>query len=94
MREELDTLVIDMYRRGILYREAVEEFKRVFISTVLHANNGNQSTSAKQLGLHRNTLTRTILALHIDARGMRSNLKRRPPQTERQLLSRKKQHLS
>ena len=75
MREQLDALVLEMFRRGILYREAVEEFKKVFIRTVLRANNDNQSRSAKQLGVHRNTLTRTILAMHIDVRGVRGHPK-------------------
>lgn len=91
MREQLDALVLEMSRRGILYREAIEEFKKVFIRTVLRANNDNQSRSAKQLGVHRNTLTRTILAIHIDVRGVRGHPRRRPPQGERQLLPRKKE---
>ncbi len=93
MREQLDALVLEMSRRGILYREAVEEFKKVFICTVLRANTGNQLRSAKQLGVHRNTLTRTILAMHIDVRGVPAHPKQRPPQAERQLLPRKKEQL-
>jgi len=56
MRERLEALVLEMRRHGILYTEGVREFKKVFICTVLRANNGNQVKSARQMGLHRNTL--------------------------------------
>src|SRR5579863_9128073 len=75
------------------YQEAVDEFKKAFLSVVLRANNGNQSKSAKQLGVHRNTLTRTILAMHIDLRAMRPSARRRPPQAELQVLPHKKERL-
>jgi len=56
MRERLEALVLEMHRHGILYTEAVREFKKVFICVVLRGNNGNQVKSARQMGLHRNTL--------------------------------------
>jgi len=93
MREQLEALVLEMYRRGIRYKEAVREFKKAFICAVLRANNGNQSKSAKQLGVHRNTLTRTVLAMHIDLRTMRPSARRRPPQAELQVLPSKKERL-
>jgi len=39
------------------YTEAVREFRKAFIATVLRENNGNQSKAARELGMHRNTLT-------------------------------------
>ena len=92
MKQQLEDLVREMRRRGTPYEEAVDEFKKAFLSVVLRANNGNQSKSAKQLGVHRNTLTRTILAMHIDLRAMRSS-RRRPPQAEREVLPSKREHL-
>ena len=92
MKQQLEDLVREMRRRGTPYQEAVDEFKKAFLSVVLSANDGNQSKSAKQLGVHRNTLTRTILAMQIDLRAMRSP-KRRPPQAERKLLPGKREHL-
>ncbi len=93
MKQQLEDLVREMRRRGIPYQQAVDEFKKAFLSTVLHTNNGNQSKSAKQLGVHRNTLTRTILAMDIDLRSMRPSARRRPPQAELQVLPSKKQRL-
>jgi len=93
MKQQLEDLVGEMRRRGIPYQEAVVEFKRAFLSVVLRANNSNQSQSAKQLGMHRNTLTRTILVMGIDLRAMRSTARRWPPQPELQVLPSKKQRL-
>jgi hypothetical protein len=35
VKEQLEKLVLEMYRSGIRYVEAVREFQRVFILTVL-----------------------------------------------------------
>ena len=71
-----------MYRSNILYSEAVREFKRRFISTVLQENKGNQCRAARQLGMHRNTLSRTIDELKIEVRQFRDG-GRRPPRAAR-----------
>ena len=78
MRDQLEALVLQMYRSNILYSEAVREFKRRFISTVLQENKGNQCRAAKQLGMHRNTLSRTVDELKIDVRQYRDGGKRPP----------------
>jgi len=93
MKQQLEDIVREMHRRGTPYQEAVDEFKKAFLSVVLRANNGNQSKSARQLCVHRNTLTRTILAMHIDLRAMRPSARGRPPQAELQLLPHKKERL-
>lgn len=94
MREQLEALVLEVYRRGIRYAQAVREVKKAFICAVLRANNGNQVKSALQMGLHRNTLSRAILELDIDLTSVRSSGRRRPPQPESRVLPRKKEHLS
>ena len=60
MKDQLEALVTQMYKSGILYSEAVREFKKRFILAVLQENQGNQCKAARQLGMHRNTLSRTI----------------------------------
>jgi Fis family transcriptional regulator len=82
MRSELDALINQMHKGGILYVEAVREFRKVFISTVLRENNGNQSKASRELGMHRNTLSRTVSALRLDIRALRPG-SRRPPRSER-----------
>lgn len=89
MKDQLEALVQQMYRSNILYSEAVREFKRRFISTVLEENKGNQCRAAKQLGMHRNTLSRTVDELKIDVRQFRDGGKR-PPRPARPAAYEKK----
>ena len=65
VRDQLEALILQMYKSNILYSEAVREFKKRFILTVLQENNGNQCRAARQLGMHRNTLSRTISELKL-----------------------------
>lgn len=85
MKDQLEALIMQMYKSGILYSEAVREFKKRFILTVLQENNGNQCKAARQLGMHRNTLSRTIAELKLDVRSLR-NGSRRPPRSARPAL--------
>ena len=78
-----------MYRSNILYSEAVREFKRCFIAAVLEENKGNQCRAARQLGMHRNTLSRTLEELKIDVREFREG-GRRPPRAARPVVYDKK----
>src|SRR6185369_7939833 len=83
VKDQLEALVMAMYKGGILYSEAVREFKKRFIVTVLEENNGNQCKAARQLGMHRNTLSRTITELKVDVKAVRTGSKRMPPRMER-----------
>lgn len=80
MKDQLEALILQMHKSGILYSEAVREFKKRFILTVLQENKGNQCKTARQLGMHRNTLSRTIAEL--DIRILRPGT-RRPPRSAR-----------
>ncbi|HXN22886.1 MAG TPA: helix-turn-helix domain-containing protein [Candidatus Dormibacteraeota bacterium] len=60
MKDQLETLISQMVEHGILFDEAVTEFEKKFIKRVLDRNNGNQSRTARVLGIHRNTLSRKI----------------------------------
>ncbi|MGC2162742.1 MAG: helix-turn-helix domain-containing protein [Silvibacterium sp.] len=82
MKRELDSLVTQMHDGGITYDEAVREFKKRFLIEVLAHHRGNQCKAAKELGMHRNTLSRTIAELHIDPTQIRRGLKR-PSRSER-----------
>jgi Fis family transcriptional regulator, factor for inversion stimulation protein len=84
VKDQLETLIGNMYRSGITYAEAVCEFKKRFILTVLEDSNGNQCKAARRLGMHRNTLSRTIAELKLDAKGLRSGT-RRPPRSAHSL---------
>jgi DNA-binding NtrC family response regulator len=89
VKDQLEALIQQMHKSGILYSEAVREFKKRFILTVLEQNGGNQCRAARELGMHRNTLSRTIAELKLDIRSVRG-LTRRPPRAERPMPFEKK----
>ena len=80
MKERLDSLVTQMHRGGILYREAVDEFKKAFVSAALRESDGNVSKTAPALGVHRNTVARICIELQLDVKGFRPS-QRRPPKS-------------
>lgn len=82
VRRELDNLVAQMRAGGITYDEAVREFKKRFVLEVLAGHRGNQCKAAKELGVHRNTLSRMLAELEIDPTQVRNGL-RRPPRSAR-----------
>ncbi len=82
MKRELDNLVTQMHSTGMRYEEAVREFKKQYLREVLVAHRGNQCKAADELGMHRNTLIRTMTDLGLDLAEVRTGLKR-PPRSER-----------
>lgn len=82
VKEQLESVVLQMYRSGLQCSEAVREFQKAFILTVLKDQRGNQCKAAEKLGVHRNTLRRTIRVLEIDIRPTRATWTRRPPQSD------------
>jgi Fis family transcriptional regulator len=60
VKDQLESLIGMMVERGILLEEAVGEFEKKFIRRVLERCKGNQSRCAKELGIHRNTLSRKV----------------------------------
>jgi DNA-binding NtrC family response regulator len=80
VQERLELLVNEMHRGGILYSEALSEFRKAFISAALRENKGNVSKTAPALGLHRNTLSRICFDLQLDVRSFRAG-PRRPPRS-------------
>ena len=80
MRDQLEALILQMYKSGITYAEGVCEFKKKFILTVLQECKGSQCKAARQLGMHRNTLSRNITELKLNAKELRSGM-RRPPRS-------------
>ena len=64
------------------------------LRTVLEQNKGNQCKAAKQLGMHRNTLSRTITELELDIRPLRKSQTsakegRRPPRSALLMMEKK-----
>jgi Fis family transcriptional regulator, factor for inversion stimulation protein len=65
VRERLERLVDEMVERGILFEDAVGAFERSFIVKVLDRAEGNVTLAAKELRIHRNTLSRKMAELKI-----------------------------
>lgn len=86
MKRELENLVTHMHSSGIRYEDALREFKRQYLREVLVANRGNQCKAAEELGMHRNTLSRTMAELGLNLAEVRADLKR-PPRSERLVYS-------
>jgi Fis family transcriptional regulator len=82
MKDELESVVLQMYRAGLRCSDAVREFQRAFILVVLKDQRGNQCRAAKKLGIHRNTLRRMIRDLEIDIGPTLATGRRRPPRSE------------
>ena len=82
MKRDLDNLVLQMHAAGIDYTDAVREFKKRFILEVLSRHRGNQCKAAEELGMHRNTLSRTLAELEMNSAQIRAGM-RRPPRPVR-----------
>ena len=82
MKRELDGIVTQMHSAGLSYTDAVKQFKKRYILEVLSQHKGNQCKAAEELGMHRNTLSRTLAELDLDTTQIRNGM-RRPPTSER-----------
>jgi Fis family transcriptional regulator len=85
VKRELESLVFQMHAAGVPYNEAVREFKKRFILEVLSRHRGNQCKAAEELGMHRNTLSRTLAELDMNTAQIKRGL-RRPPRSVRPTL--------
>jgi Fis family transcriptional regulator, factor for inversion stimulation protein len=86
LKRELDALITQMHTAGISYTDAVRQFKKRYILEVLAHHRGNQCKAAAELGMHRNTLSRTLAELHMDTAQIRKGM-RRPVMSERPLVT-------
>ncbi len=60
MKSRLEALVTEMVEKGILFEDAVAEFEKYFILSVLKRTKGNLSKTADELRIHRNTLSKRV----------------------------------
>jgi Fis family transcriptional regulator len=84
LEDHLESLVLRMYQGGILYSEALREFQKMFVITVLREQNWNQARAADTLNMHHKTLQRLIHEFQIDLRSLRA-ARRPPPERARPL---------
>jgi Fis family transcriptional regulator, factor for inversion stimulation protein len=82
LKRELDALITQMHSAGIPYADAMKQFKKRYILEVLAQHKGNQCKAASELGMHRNTLSRTLAELDMNTAQIRNGM-RRPVTSER-----------
>jgi Fis family transcriptional regulator len=82
LKRELDALITQMHSAGIPYSDAMRQFKKRYILEVLAQHKGNQCKAATELGMHRNTLSRTLAELDMNSAQIRNGM-RRPVMSER-----------
>lgn len=56
IREKMEILIQDMINQEITFKEAVNEFKKIYIQIASQKYKGNKTRMSKALGIHRNTL--------------------------------------
>ena len=86
MKRELDALITQMHTAGISYADAIRQLKRRYILEVLAHHKGNQCKAATELGMHRNTLSRTLAELDMNTAQIRKGM-RRPVMSERPIMA-------
>jgi hypothetical protein len=82
----MDALIMQMHNAGISYADAIRQFKKRYILEVLAHHKGNQCKAATELGMHRNTLSRTLAELDMDTAMIRNGM-RRPVMSERPAMA-------
>jgi Fis family transcriptional regulator len=77
MRISLSKIIREMRIKEAPYQDALREFKRQYVVWALMRNGCHLGRTAKELGMHHNTLTRTIHELRIDAKEIRKEMRGR-----------------
>lgn len=65
MKDRFDGLVEQLLAGNIFLEEAIEVLEKNMIQRALERHHGNQSAASKQLGIHRNTLQRKMVAYEL-----------------------------
>jgi transcriptional regulator with PAS, ATPase and Fis domain len=73
----METLIEEMLDGHIMLGEAISEFEKLYIQKALKRNDKHLSKTAEALGIHRNTLSKRVVAYQT------------PPETPKPLLTRR-----
>jgi Fis family transcriptional regulator len=76
MKDGFEGLVDHLLDSGLFLQQAIEILEKSMIRGALQRNQGNQCAASKQLGIHRNTLQRKMVAYEVG--GTRSRVRRKP----------------
>jgi Fis family transcriptional regulator, factor for inversion stimulation protein len=76
MKDKFDGLVDHLLDGELFLQQAIEILEKSMIQGALQRNHGNQCAAAKQLGIHRNTLQRKMVAYAVG--GTLPRVRRKP----------------
>ena len=76
MKDRFEGLVDHLLDGGLFLQQAIEILEKSMIEGALQRNRGNQCAASKQLGIHRNTLQRKMVAYAVG--GTRPRVRRKP----------------
>jgi transcriptional regulator with PAS, ATPase and Fis domain len=65
IHQKLDLIIREMVEKEVQFKDAMDEFEKIFIETVSKRCKGNKSKMAHAMGVHRNTLHSRVKALKI-----------------------------
>jgi Fis family transcriptional regulator, factor for inversion stimulation protein len=65
MNEKFEGIVQQLLSGNIYLEEAIELLERSMIQHAMESTEGNRSEASKQLGIHRNTLQKKLIAYGI-----------------------------
>ncbi len=65
IHQKLEIIIKEMVDRDVQFKEAVQEFEKIFIETTAKKYDGNMTKMARAMGIHRNTLHSRAKALKI-----------------------------
>ncbi len=65
LHQKLEIVVKEMVERDVQFKEAVQEFEKIFIEMTASKYGGNKTKMARAMGIHRNTLHSRAKALKI-----------------------------
>lgn len=77
LRTRMETLIEEMLDGQIMLNEAISEFEKLYIQKALKRNEEHISKTADALGIHRNTLSKRVVAYQT------------PPKSPKRLLARR-----
>ena len=83
MKDRFEGLVEHLLDGGLFLQQAIEILEKSMIEGALERNRGNQCAAAKQLGIHRNTLQRKMVAYAVGGTRVRRKPMARAGQTRK-----------
>lgn len=65
IHQKLEIVVKEMVEKDVQFKEAIQEFEKIFIEMAASKYGGNKTKMARAMGIHRNTLHSRAKALKI-----------------------------